>query len=242
MGNILPSQTRQKKHYTKSKGFSNRFEHTFDEYKLAWNMLNSGCKEVMQMKRFFLVVACLALAFFVAGSANSATLSLDYLIGTVAPDLPADPSDEFIYANALITWYNGGTDPNGGTYVYTLGPDATGVPGSPGSGSLEPATETGGVKFSSAEVAGGVSLTGYTYLMAKFGTDGALYYLDGSITSLTGFDPAWGPFTLQEGRDSLSHITLFGGGTTLVPESGALILLGTGLIGLVGYRRVRRMR
>jgi hypothetical protein len=27
-----------------------------------------------------------------------------------------------------------------------------------------------------------------------------------------------------------------------VPEAGALILFGTGLIGLVGYRRVRRMQ
>jgi hypothetical protein len=190
------------------------------------------------MKRFCLVVACLALALFVAGPANSATLSLDYLIGTVAPDTPASETDELGYANALITWYNGGTDPNGGAYVYTLGPDASGVPGSPGSGSLEPATD--GVRFTDTEVAGGVSLSGYTYLMAKFGQDGALYYLDGSVTSLTGFDPAWGPFSEQGG--GLSHVTLFGPGTTRVPEAGALVMFGSGLIGLVGYRRMRRMQ
>lgn len=56
------------------------------------------------------------------------------------------------------------------------------------------------------------------------------------------FDPAWGPFTEQEGRDSLSHITQFGGGTTRVTEAGALLLFGSGLIGLVGYRRMRRMQ
>ena len=32
------------------------------------------------------------------------------------------------------------------------------------------------------------------------------------------------------------------GDTTRVPEAGALLLFGTGLVGLVGYRRVRRMK
>jgi len=30
--------------------------------------------------------------------------------------------------------------------------------------------------------------------------------------------------------------------TFITPEAGALLLFGTGLIGLVGYRRVRRMQ
>ena len=194
------------------------------------------------MKSFIVVVACLVLALFVAAPANSTTLTLDYLIGTVAPDTPANPANEITYSNALITWYNGGTDPNGGgTYTYVLGPDASGVPGSPGSGSLSAAT--GGVSagtVSNGLLTGPVDVTGYTYLMAKFGPDGALYYLDG-ITSLDGFDPAWGPFSSQQGF-GLSGITLFGGGTTQVPEAGALVMFGSGLIGLVGYRRMRRMQ
>lgn len=194
------------------------------------------------MKRSLLVVMCLVCAGFVAGPATATTLTLDYLIGTVAPDTPANPANELIYSNALITWYNGGTNPNGGgTYVYTLGPDASFVPGSPGSGSLLAAT--GGVSAGTVingVLTGPVDVTGYTYLMAKFGPDGALYYLNG-ITSLDGFNPAWGPFTSQEGF-GLSGITLFGPGTPSVPEAGALLLFGTGLIGLVGYRRMRRMR
>ena len=36
--------------------------------------------------------------------------------------------------------------------------------------------------------------------------------------------------------------TSFSGSIASVPEAGALLLFGTGLIGLVGYRRVRRMQ
>ena len=38
---------------------------------------------------------------------------------------------------------------------------------------------------------------------------------------------------------AISHVGETGGGTS-VPEPGALLLLGTGLVGLVGFRRVRR--
>ena len=193
------------------------------------------------MKKFFVVAACLVLAFTVAAPANSATLGLEYLVGTVAPASPANPSDEFVYTTNLIDFWNGGPDPSD----FDPGPPATGylydvtIAGAGGSvtGPLQAAEGTG-VQY--ASLSGGVDLTGYTYVFAKFGNDGALYFLDGSITSLDGFDPAWGPFTQQGG--GLSHITLFGGGTTQVPEAGALVMFGSGLIGLIGYRRMRRMQ
>lgn len=193
------------------------------------------------MKNFFVVAACLVLALTVAVPANSATLGLEYLVGTVAPASPADPSDEFVYTTNLIDFWNGGPDPSN----FDAGPPATGylydvtITGAGGSvvGPL-PDAEGTGVQVTS--LSGGVSLAGYTYVFAKFGNDGALYYLDGSITSLDGFDPAWGPFTEQGG--GLSHITLFGGGITRVPEAGALVMFGSGLIGLIGYRRMRRMQ
>lgn len=188
------------------------------------------------MKRLLIAVMCLVCAVAVAAPANSATLTLDYLIGTVVPAHPADPGDELAYANNLINWYNAGggagADPSVGIYTYALDPGVA-VP--------DPvlALATGGVQ--SVGVPGfPIDVTGYTYLWAKFGEDGALYYLD-SLTSVDGFDPAWGPFT-QEGG-GLSHVTLFGpGSTTRVPEAGALLLFGSGLIGLVGYRRMRRMQ
>ena len=202
------------------------------------------------MKRYLLVVICLVCALFVAGPASAATLTLNYLIGTVSPDNPADPGDELVYVNNLINWYNGDLgDPSGDPagpppidYTYLLAGEGQG--GSVPSPDL--ALATGGLRINAI---GGVlpgpddvDLAGYTYLLAKFGNDGALYYLNGftSLDSVDPFDPAYGPFSPQGG--GLSHITLFGGGTTLVPEAGALIMFGTGLIGLVGYRRVRRMK
>lgn len=187
------------------------------------------------MKRSLLVVMCLVCAVFVAGPAGATTLTLDYLIGTVVPASPADPGDELAYANNLINWYNGDiVEPDGGGYNYTLSAGSS-VP------SPDLALATGGVQVPAVNNAleNPVDVTGYTYLWAKFGNQGALYFLD-SLTSVDGFDPAWGPFS-QEGG-GLSHITLFGPGTTRVPEAGALLLFGSGLIGLVGYRRMRRMQ
>jgi hypothetical protein len=185
---------------------------------------------------------CLVCAVFVAGPASATTLTLDYLIGTVVPASPSDPGDELAYANNLIDWYNAGggvgDDPSGDGYTYTLlsGDDATDAVPPP-----DLALATGGVQVPAVNgaLANPVDVTGYTYLWAKFGNQGALYFLD-SLTSVEGFDPAWGPFSQQGG--GLSHITLFGPGTTRVPEAGALLLFGSGLIGLVGYRRMRRMQ
>ncbi|MFZ2223819.1 MAG: hypothetical protein WAV26_03935 [Candidatus Deferrimicrobium sp.] len=187
------------------------------------------------MKRLILVVACLVYALAVAAPANSTTLTLDYLIGTVVPATPANTSAELGYTNTLINWYNGDIgNPDGGGYDYTLNA-GTAVP------PPDLALATGGVSITAVNnvLPGPVDLTGYTYVFAKFGQDGALYYLNG-FTSLDGFDPAWGPFTQQGG--GLSGITLFGPGTTQVPEAGALIMFASGLIGLVGYRRMRRMQ
>jgi hypothetical protein len=177
---------------------------------------------------------------FVAGPASSATLGLEYLIGTVVPGHPSDPSDEFVYTQNLISFWNttndpsnydAGPPPTGNDYFLAVDPQGTSVPAS--------LPEVSGTGVQSLSVVG-LDLTGYDYLYAKFGDDGALYWLGGLFTSIDGFNPAWGPFTEQGG--GLSHVTLFGPGTTRVPEAGALIMFGTGLIGLIGYRRVRRMQ
>jgi hypothetical protein len=194
------------------------------------------------MKRSVFIVMCLVCALFVAGPTSAATLGLDYLVGTVEPGTPSGASDVFAYTTNLINFWNTGTDPSN----FDAGPPPTGndyfLSDPPTTGSLVPASlpDAIGPGVSSLSVIG-LDLTGYTYLYAKFGQDGALYYLGGDFSSIDGFSPAWGPFSGPQGFE-LSHVTLFNLVTTQVPEAGVLILFGTGLIGLVGYRRVRRMK
>ena len=96
-------------------------------------------------------------------------------------------------------------------------------------------------------------------------SDATITYMGGDIVGPVAFllvkdghqTPAWYLFNLTtlgwDGMDELilsdfwpangaiSHVSLYGE-TTSVPEAGALLLFGTGLFGLVGYRRMRRMQ
>ena len=174
------------------------------------------------MKRFLLVVACLVCALAIASPASAAPLTLDYLIGTVDPGSPASPAHELVYANNLISWYNGGSDPSGGGYTYALDVGGS-VPSAP------IALATGGVQFETLPV----GTSSYTYLLAKFGNSSALYWLDaiGTVDSIT--SPFGGPGVPSGG--GLSHVTLFG--PTQVPEGATLMLLGFGLAGVGTLRR-----
>lgn len=91
------------------------------------------------------------------------------------------------------------------------------------------------------EYVGGDIVGPVAFLLVKDGNQTPAWYLfnltnlgwDGmDDLSLSGFWP---------NRGAISHVALYGK-TTSVPEAGALLLFGTGLVGLVGYRRARRMR
>lgn len=79
---------------------------------------------------------------------------------------------------------------------------------------------------------------------------GATFYQDWVIDSSLGagyflhFDLYQLGTNLNNGKFGIVEFAPFShdASTSLVPEAGALFLFGTGLIGLVGYRRVRRMR
>lgn len=181
------------------------------------------------MKKSFLVVICLVCAVFVAGPANAVTLGLTDLIGTVVPGSPADEANELARLNQLITRYNADlfAPVTIGLYTYDVSP------GSQIFGALP--TATGGVHVDTAGVIPFDLTSPYLYLMAKFGNQDAFYFLNGQTGTLTDLVS---PFPAKGG--GLSHLTLFN--PTQVPEAGALLLFGTGLIGLVGYRRARRMQ
>lgn len=186
------------------------------------------------MKRFLLVAAALVCSLAFVVPAGATTLTLDDLVGYVVPATPANLSDELAYANNLINWYNGDiANPSGGGYTYTLDAGSN-VPAPDLPLATGPGSQSVGVPGYPIDV------TGYTYLFAKFGADGALFYLDG-YTSIDGFDPATGPFDAQ--GHGLSHIALFGPGTPpppppRVPEGGAtLMMVGFGLAGVGMLRR-----
>jgi len=76
-------------------------------------------------------------------------------------------------------------------------------------------------------------------LSSNFTDAGGLGYIKDSITftwTITG-----GSLTTAA-LDGKDVVISFGSPTAAVPEAGTLILFGTGLVGLVGYRRVRRMQ
>jgi hypothetical protein len=74
-----------------------------------------------------------------------------------------------------------------------------------------------------------------------------------TLTLLTDKAPMEGDFYAKGGEDSFAYNSGFGDRegakilvpdtvTQRVPEAGALLLFGSGLFGLVGYRRVHRMK
>lgn len=191
------------------------------------------------MKRFLLVVACVVCAIGFAGPASATFLGPGDLIGTIVDGVPSGNPDELAYVQALINNYNsigGLTTGPVDAEIWTLNNDR------PAFGNSLPSPIFGfkdeGSPFFNIDLTG----TSYLYLYAKYGggqTGGysALYYLD-SYTLIEGINP-----TVPSGATAglgLSHVTLWN--PTQVPEAGALLMFGSGLIGLVGYRRMRRMQ
>ena len=186
------------------------------------------------MKRLLLVAVCLVCALFVAGPSSAVELTIDDVIGTVIPSNPASTEAERTYSQKLIDLYNAGTltpvtdtlipphsvtfnvyDPNYNDFIVDFG------------GPLPAAT--GGVDLGLG-VNGVFNTAGYTYLYAKFGNNGVLYWLDGatSVSNLVA------PSGLGlEGGTGLSGVRLY----TQVPEGGTLMLLGFGLAGVGTFRR-----
>ena len=192
------------------------------------------------MRKMFVGIACLLALVVSAPNAMATSLSVgdSYYLGRVFDGNPASASDEIFYINTLITLAPGAT--------AVQIPAATGEfydrVGSTLAGSLPTAVLAGAFKDDTTPPYDNISVTGYTYILAKYDADKAgsyVWYIPGQTTvdipSALGSCGNPNDPTKQEGC-GLSHYSLYN--VSQVPDGGAtLMLLGGALVGLSALRR-----
>ena len=176
-------------------------------------------------------IAAIALGLGVLAGLPSTAHALDFDdafdLGSVTPPEPASPTDEEGYVNTLISLAQGsGTTTIGG---FTFNRKDTSCGTCPAA------------VFNSRDESGGNTIDlgtgGFTYLLGKYdGPNGGsevwnVQGLTGLMTiPLKGLPP--------DNQFGLSHFTLFGGGSTQVPDGGTTAaLLGAALAGMGFLRR-----
>lgn len=167
------------------------------------------------------IIAALA-SVVITCAASALVLGPSNLVGNWNPGSDYNTaSDAKIASQALVTWYNGGTNANTlpGDTLFTLAPTSLGA--------LPPTVPDGTKVDTSGPVDFNGSLT--TYLVGKYGNVAYLFYLGGSGTWTL-------PSKLEGVQQGLSHYVAFG--RTSVPDGGSTIaLLGLGLALLAIARR-----
>ena len=172
-----------------------------------------------------------------ATSADALTLSVGdaYYVGNIVDGIPSSPTLEAGYINNLITLAPG-------TAATTIGTESYNTVGATLNCVTLPcptATSAGALKDDTGPF-GSITITGWTYILAKYDADkpGAGAYV--WYLPLVGDTVVTLPATSPGGFD-LSHYTLFKSGQPqTIPDGGATLgLLGLAMLGL-GYLR-RRM-
>lgn len=181
------------------------------------------------MKKTLIALSC-GLALTVSASTASAALVVGdgNYIGSIDDGVPSGAGDEVNYVNSLLDQATGTTQ----LCLYDTDETCSRVGSTLNTAGFEDAT----APTKEEPTDGTVDVTGWEYLLAKYGAGGGaqisyVWYVGGlsgnqSIADLT----------------ALSHISLFNGGGTSVPDGGATLgLLGLGMLGL-GYLRRRQGR
>jgi len=172
-----------------------------------------------------LITAAVGLAMTLGASqANALTIGDAFYLGQVVNGAPADPVSEATYINSL----------------RALAPGAAAVPCSlaagetcdrigstlAGAAALPAAVSAG--DFREDPTDGSINVTGFQWLLAKYGGESLVWYV-GGLSGIQTVPTA-----------ALSHMSLYNPGTVTVPDGGATLgLLGLGMLGL-GYLRRRK--
>ena len=191
------------------------------------------------MKKTLLAIACGLVVALTAATAQAAPLAVTdtTFVGSVVPGTPANDTFEAAAINYLLGMVPSDTDtgvslpPNPPDYLYTLNRSANLCTSLGGCVPIAP-PNSGKINYDNPEDPVTVNTGDSLYLLAKMGQDSFVWYV-GDVDSVEV------PEGLGKGA-GLSHVTLFGGTTTSVPDGGTTLgLLGLGMMGL-GYLK-RRM-
>lgn len=192
-------------------------------------------------KNILLIVAMIMLAL--SSVAHAINVGADQLLGTIVPGVPGNPDNEQIMVNGLLEgWgsvlgYNDGAlsgtvmgdnpnDPNDATYTLRYS-TFTAVP-SAGSAPLAMSPDQ---VFVTGDTAVNLGNNTYDWIVAKWGSDTAVYYIGGLPVqfTLTLDGTGWS----SEGH-GLSGYSLFN--RRSIPDGGTtVLLLGVGLLGLAFF-------